>query len=66
MRYTYTRGGGGHRAQRGADLRYNMELTLEEAVAMFEPKTLPTAVSVFPSQAAVAETIVSGAAYHSW
>ncbi|MGY5740672.1 molecular chaperone DnaJ [Vibrio antiquarius] len=26
------RGGGGHRAQRGADLRYNMELTLEEAV----------------------------------
>ncbi|NAW64945.1 molecular chaperone DnaJ [Photobacterium halotolerans] len=26
------RGGGQHRAQRGADLRYNMELTLEEAV----------------------------------
>ena len=26
------RGGGGPRAQRGADLRYNMELTLEEAV----------------------------------
>jgi len=26
------RGGGGHRAQRGADLRYNMELSLEEAV----------------------------------
>ncbi|CSC13149.1 Uncharacterised protein [Vibrio cholerae] len=30
-------------------------------LAMFEPRTLPTAVSVFPSRAAVAETIISGA-----
>ncbi len=30
-------------------------------LAMFEPKTLPTAVSVLPSQAAVADTIISGA-----
>ncbi len=29
--------------------------------AMFEPNTLPTAVSVLPSQAAVADTIISGA-----
>lgn len=39
------RGGGGPRAQRGADLRYNMELTLEEAVRGCEKEiTVPTYV----------------------
>ncbi len=30
-------------------------------LAMLEPRTLPTAVSVLPASAAVAETIISGA-----
>jgi len=33
-----SRGGGGQRANRGADLRYNLELTLEQAVAGTETK----------------------------
>jgi molecular chaperone DnaJ len=38
-------GGGGSRAQRGADLRYNLELTLEEAVSGTETKIrVPTYV----------------------
>lgn len=38
-------GGGGSRAQRGADLRYNLEITLEEAVAGTETKIrIPTLV----------------------
>ncbi|MGB2078562.1 MAG: molecular chaperone DnaJ [Vibrio sp.] len=39
-------GGGGQRAQRGSDLRYNMELTLEEAVGGCEKEiTIPVLAS---------------------
>ncbi|CCN79146.1 Chaperone protein dnaJ [Vibrio nigripulchritudo SO65] len=38
------RGGGQARAQRGADLRYNMELSLEEAVRGVEKIEVPTLV----------------------
>ncbi len=42
-------GGGGHRAQRGADLRYNMELTLEEAVrGVSKEIEVPTLVNCEP------------------
>ena len=34
---------------------------IKAMLAMLEPSTLPTAVSVFPSKAAVADTIISGA-----
>ena len=42
-------GGGGHRARRGADLRYNLELSLEEAVHGTQAKIhVPTYVNCEP------------------